>query len=138
MSKEYIEKLKDPRWQKKRLNILERDRWECMACGEKDKTLHVHHIFYLKDLDPWDIPDGMLITFCEDCHKPGPCEGNVSCESCRKKHPENNDCLGYTNHIKELHSLIGVVLNDIWTSKIIGYHGYNDRLSNAHYFLKDE
>ena len=40
-NKTYLEKLKDPRWQKKRLEILERDGWKCMACGEKEKTLRV-------------------------------------------------------------------------------------------------
>ena len=130
----YSEKLKDPRWQKKRLEILERDGWKCMACGEKDKTLHVHHIFYLKDLDPWDIPDGLLITFCKDCHNPGPCEGRASCESCRDLNPENRDCLGYSNHVKELQRLIGIVLNDIWTSENKG--DYNYLLSTAHFYLK--
>ena len=67
---EYSEKLKDPRWQKKRLEILKRDVWTCRSCMSKEKTLQVHHIFYLPNIDPWDIPDGFLITFCESCHKP--------------------------------------------------------------------
>ena len=63
----YSEKLKDPRWQKKRLEILERDAWECTNCGDKDKTLHVHHKAYNKN--PWDAKDDDLETLCEDCHK---------------------------------------------------------------------
>lgn len=65
----YAEKLLDPRWQQKRLGIFNRDSWTCKRCSSTDKTLHVHHIFYFKDTDPWDIEDGFLITLCEDCHK---------------------------------------------------------------------
>jgi len=68
MSKSYSEKLKDPRWQKKRLEILDRDKWTCKICGETEITLHVHHIFYLPKIEPWDVPSGFLLTVCEDCH----------------------------------------------------------------------
>ena len=43
---EYAEKLKDPRWQKKRLEILERDAWVCQKCFDTKSTLHVHHRIY--------------------------------------------------------------------------------------------
>lgn len=66
---DYLEKLKDPRWQKKRLEIFERDKWTCKICGNKDKPLHVHHIFYFKNLEPWEINDGFLLTACESCHQ---------------------------------------------------------------------
>lgn len=65
----YSDKLKDPRWQKKRLEILERDKWKCKSCGDISTTLNVHHLFYFNGVDPWDIPNGFLITLCEDCHK---------------------------------------------------------------------
>lgn len=68
MREEYAEKLRDPRWQKKRLEILNRDEWKCKYCKEKEKTLHVHHIFYFPNKDPWEIHNGFLITLCEDCH----------------------------------------------------------------------
>lgn len=64
----YAEKLKDPRWQKKRLQILERDNWECQECAEKEKTLHVHHKNYYSGKDPWECNDNNLITLCETCH----------------------------------------------------------------------
>ena len=60
------EKLLDPRWQKKRLLILNRDGFACKYCGETKKTLHVHHDSYCGD--PWDTPDEDLITCCKDCH----------------------------------------------------------------------
>lgn len=63
----YSEKLKDPRWQKKRLKILERDDFMCKFCGDTKSTLNVHHISYFKN--PWDVEDKFLITLCESCHK---------------------------------------------------------------------
>ena len=64
----YAEKLTDPRWQKKRLEILERDGWKCVACGDHKKTLHVHHGYYERGLDPWDYSSDTLWTLCVDCH----------------------------------------------------------------------
>lgn len=65
----YAEKLKDPRWQKKRLHILELDEWTCRSCGSTTKTLNIHHALYRKFANPWDYPDWDLITLCEDCHE---------------------------------------------------------------------
>lgn len=68
MSKTYREKLLDPRWQKRRLHILERDGWECVLCGVDNLTLHVHHKRYIRGKQPWDAPDDALVTLCERCH----------------------------------------------------------------------
>lgn len=65
----YAEKLKDPRWQKKRLKILERDKWQCVKCHDDKSTLHVHHKKYDENKDPWDYPDKQLETLCETCHE---------------------------------------------------------------------
>ena len=64
----YGDLLKDPRWQRKRLEIFNRDGWECQHCFEKNKTLNIHHIKYIGEY-PWETPDKYLITLCEDCHK---------------------------------------------------------------------
>lgn len=66
---DYAEKLKDPRWQKKRLLILERDQWTCQQCYDTESTLVVHHRRYLPDVEPWDYPENLLITLCKDCHE---------------------------------------------------------------------
>ena len=63
---DYSGKLKDPRWQKRRLKTFERDNWCCQACGDAKTTLNVHHIKYGNE--PWDVPDDYLITLCEHCH----------------------------------------------------------------------
>ena len=64
----YSEKLKDPRWQKKRLEIFTRDDWTCVICGDKTTNLQVHHCVYRK-LDPWDYPDFLYQTLCANCHQ---------------------------------------------------------------------
>ena len=65
----YSEKLRDPRWQKKRLEILSRDCFTCRGCGDKTRTLHVHHRNYQRGKEPWDYANSVLVTLCEDCHE---------------------------------------------------------------------
>ena len=65
----YEEQIKSPYWQKRRLQILQRDNFTCQICGSTEKTLHVHHLHYRKDAKIWDYPDSLLITLCEDCHR---------------------------------------------------------------------
>jgi hypothetical protein len=66
----YSDKLKDPRWQKKKTDILLRDKFTCQLCGDsKIAILIVHHKKYQKNTDPWDYDNDDLITLCEDCHK---------------------------------------------------------------------
>ena len=66
----YSEKLKHPKWQKKRLEIMQRDGFRCRSCGNDDNQLHVHHILYDSQYkNPWDYPDYLLITFCNNCHE---------------------------------------------------------------------
>jgi len=101
---DYVEKLKDPRWQKKRLEIFERDKWTCNCCGSKEKTLCVHHLFYFKDKDPWEIHDGFLLTLCEDCHS-------------IEKEPDE-DCSIKDSIVRD----IGLILYSIWKS---GYGVYD-------------
>jgi hypothetical protein len=61
------EAYKDPRWQKRRLQIMERDGWACVACRRTDETLHVHHKAYYGM--PWEVSDHDLQTLCEKCHE---------------------------------------------------------------------
>lgn len=66
---EYAKKLKDPRWQKKRLEIMQRDGFKCAECDDTTTTLHVHHKYYRAQTDPWDYPAAALVTLCENCHE---------------------------------------------------------------------
>lgn len=64
----YIDKLKHPKWQRKRLEVFERDGWTCLSCGNDEDPLHVHHKEY-KNYDPWDVDMDLLETRCENCHE---------------------------------------------------------------------
>jgi hypothetical protein len=65
--KTYSEKLRDPRWQRKRLEIMQRDNFTCTQCGDTKSTLNIHHWEYRKE--PWDVSSEDLTTVCEACHK---------------------------------------------------------------------
>lgn len=67
----YQRQLADPKWQKKRLEILQRDSFTCQnpACYSTTKELHVHHKYYIKGLKTWEYPDDCLKTLCFECHK---------------------------------------------------------------------
>lgn len=64
----YSELLRDPRWQRKRLEIFQLDAFQCRRCNSKEKTLNVHHLYYVKGNDPWDYPNTAFATMCDDCH----------------------------------------------------------------------
>ena len=65
----YAQKLRDPRWQKMRLKIMERDEFTCQFCFDSESTLNVHHRDYQRGKDPWDYPENWLVTLCETCHR---------------------------------------------------------------------
>jgi hypothetical protein len=66
---DFWENYKDPRWQKCRLQIMERDEFKCRMCHRSDVTLNVHHAYYERGKKPWEYDDDILFTFCEECHK---------------------------------------------------------------------
>jgi len=70
MSKQtYYEKLKDPRWQRKRLEVMERADFKCQDCGENEHTLNVHHRYYIAKREPWQYPDWCFLCLCKKCHE---------------------------------------------------------------------
>lgn len=66
--KTYSDKLKSPKWQKRRLEILARDNFTCQLCSDTETELHIHHHYYTDGAMPWDYPDDALITYCSECH----------------------------------------------------------------------
>src|SRR5262245_53386302 len=64
----YLEMLRDPRWQRKRLEVMQREDFACQDCGATDSTLNVHHTYYEKGKPPWDYPIESLKCLCEPCH----------------------------------------------------------------------
>ena len=66
---EYQKKLRHPKWQKKRLQILQETDFRCSICDNDDLELQVHHIYYEKGKDPWDYPNESLLGLCIKCHQ---------------------------------------------------------------------
>jgi hypothetical protein len=66
----------DPRWKAKRLEIMARDKGQCVICQSAEE-LQVHHRQYqfIKAENafkvPWDYPGHLLITLCRNCHQRG-------------------------------------------------------------------
>lgn len=68
-STEYATKLRDPRWQKRRLEIFNAHQFTCQDCGAKERELHAHHCWYnMIDAEPWDYPDECFRCLCDECH----------------------------------------------------------------------
>lgn len=67
MKTAYADKLKHPKWQRRRLEILQRDNFTCQLCGDTETTLNIHHKKYHKG-EIWEYNDDELITYCEICH----------------------------------------------------------------------
>lgn len=65
----YLRKLQDPRWQRKRLEVMQYADFRCQICGAKNRMLHCHHSYYERGKNPWDYPDGAIICICSDCHR---------------------------------------------------------------------
>lgn len=65
----YSSLLKDPRWQKKRLEALQEVGFRCQKCSSTTKTIDVHHLFYMTGRMPWEYELEDLRVLCEDCHK---------------------------------------------------------------------
>lgn len=62
----YADKLKDPRWQRKRLEVFRAADWKCEYCGDGANTLHVHHLKYTGE--PWEAPMEDLECLCKTHH----------------------------------------------------------------------
>lgn len=65
----YSEQLKDPRWQKKRLEVLNAAGWQCEDCQNNSETLEVHHSIYFKNHAPWEYGSNALMCVCSTCHR---------------------------------------------------------------------
>ena len=65
----YKDQLQRPEWQRKRLEIMERDEWTCCLCNSKTNQLNVHHLYYDNELRLWEYDDEVMVTVCASCHK---------------------------------------------------------------------
>ena len=67
----YSEKLQHPQWQKMRLKIMSRDKFQCVKCDSETNTLTVHHFYYISGRQPWEYPMSSMYTLCRQCHTEG-------------------------------------------------------------------
>jgi hypothetical protein len=65
----YWEQLRSPQWQRRRLEIMQRDEFRCQYCRDDTSTLNVHHKHYIKGRLAWEYSDDELVTLCEPCHE---------------------------------------------------------------------
>lgn len=133
----YFEKLKDPRWQKKRLERLDYAGFECENCGNSDEELSVHHRHYRKNADPWDYDNDELVVFCKTCHK-----------SWHDAKDELNEIIGKISSGEQIKRIIGyafaVSSEDIWPGDlstkdhVTGYaDAYRTTVSTITYLIKE-
>jgi len=85
----YTEKLRDPRWQRRRLEVMQNAGFACERCNADDVILNVHHIVYRRGAEPWDYDDDDLACLCEDCHDREHRAIDMLRRLIRKGHPEN-------------------------------------------------
>lgn len=58
-------------WKDKRIEILERDNYECQMCrqeGKYSRATTVHHMVELKDKPELGLASSNLTSLCPNCH----------------------------------------------------------------------
>jgi hypothetical protein len=109
----YSDKLKNPKWQKKRLQVLDKANFICELCQDTDETLQVHHLKYLKGKEPWEYDLDNFKCLCESCHKAITILSWIEFKDIYKVfkqsiHGHNNVYIGYLNN--EIKVLIGIAI----------------------------
>lgn len=64
----YAEQLKDPRWQKKRLEVFQAANYQCERCRDAGSQLHSHHLFYKREMMLWEYRTEDIMCVCGKCH----------------------------------------------------------------------
>ena len=120
----YSEKLQNPKWQRKRLEVFERDNYTCQLCNDTETMLQVHHKKYAGN--PWDVPLKDLITYCKHCHaviEDKNEERNYIFHILKRSFPELNRtmvCIFYVSPDNSNH---------------VDFYCYNESTSNAEYLI---
>jgi hypothetical protein len=147
----YSEQLKHPNWQRRRLEIMQRDEFACQCCYDDETTLHVHHKRYVKGRMAWEYPDAELVTLCEGCHESLHAMTEIAKEMLARLPVDGPGCLSnmtgllagfatgeqgmdfYAVYTDEPHHyLVGVVANRLmWHVRTPALSDLADRLSTA-------
>jgi len=119
---EYKEQYNHPKWQKKRLSILNRDKFTCTECGDKETQLHVHHLKYESSKKVWEYPNKDLITLCSVCHK--------ELHRIKNLKKESNSNLLKKCEIKDIVEVLILTKNTISENEVLLYGSDWDILAN--------
>ena len=63
----YSDDIKSGKWQRLRLEVMQRDQVRCRAC-KCENNLNVHHLYYESGKHIYDYEIESLVTLCENCH----------------------------------------------------------------------
>jgi hypothetical protein len=120
----YADMLRDPKWQRKRLEVLKDADFSCENCGNNEEELSVHHRFYKKGAKPWEYENGDLVVYCKKCH-----------EEWHEAKKELDIIIGNIPDKSSLHRIIGYALavsgDDIFPSDI---HSRNVAVGVSDYY----
>lgn len=97
----YSEQIKSPKWQKKRLEVLNLRGFKCEECGNEEQQLHIHHRVYIKNRQAWEYDNDIFQVLCSDCHE--------------KVHQKKEKVVEVKENIPEIHRRI-LALIDNWQS----------------------
>ncbi len=67
----YAEKLRTHEWRQFRLRLINKAGRKCVECGcvhEEEEPLQIHHVIYIRRMEPWDYPDELCLVLCDSCH----------------------------------------------------------------------
>jgi hypothetical protein len=67
-STQHLAELKTIQWQKKRQRLLTKSMHLCSEC-KYNKSLEVHHLYYVNGHKLWEYPDKALVVLCRKCHQ---------------------------------------------------------------------
>lgn len=90
----YSELLKDPRWQRVRLEKLQASEWACEVCYDKETMLSVHHKRYVKGRKPWEYAAHELVVLCQPCHEDEHEAKELRSELISRLHPDGPASVG--------------------------------------------
>lgn len=113
---DYKEQIKSPRWQKRRLEIMQNDNFTCQLCGDTDSMLNVHHLSYHKDRNIWEYEDWELITLCENRHT--------------EEHSSMDDIINEIESIKSRGVTMREILSALNSIDVHLYLGHDDCIYN--------
>lgn len=116
MHMDYKEQIKSPKWQKRRLEIMQKDNFTCQLCGDTESMLNVHHLTYHKDKKIWEYEDWELITLCENCHK--------------EEHSSMDDVINEIESIKSRGVTMREIISALNSIDISLYLGHDDCIYN--------